>query len=112
MRPAVTHEIGVEAERGFLKMLKHVFNLDVPNDERAIEVLAEAGFYLLGDPDSVTAKIREFYDASGGFGTFLIVTGKDWATREKRARAMTRFMEELAPQLPDLEPEDASVAAE
>lgn len=112
LRPAVTHEISVQAERGFLKMLKHVFNLDVPNDERAIEVLAEAGFYLLGDPDSVAAKVREFYDASGGFGTFLIVTGKDWATREKRARSMTRFMEEVAPQLRDLIPEDASVAAE
>ncbi|MFT5488112.1 MAG: alkanesulfonate monooxygenase SsuD, partial [Alphaproteobacteria bacterium] len=89
LRPAVTHEIGVQAERGFLKMLKNVFNLDVPNDERAIDVLADAGMYLLGDPDSVAARIEEFYDASGGFGTFLIVTGKDWATREKRARSMT-----------------------
>ena len=68
--------------------------------------------YLLGDPDSVAAKIREFYDASGGFGTFLIVAGKDWATREKRARAMTRFMEEVAPQLRHLEPEDENIAAE
>jgi limonene 1,2-monooxygenase len=112
LRSAVTYEIGVQAERGFLKMLKNVFKLDVPNDERAIEVLAEAGMYLLGDPDSVAARIREFYDASGGFGTFLMVTGKDWATREKRARAMTRFMEEVAPQLRHLEPEDASITAE
>lgn len=112
LRPSVTHEIGVQAERGFLKMLKHVFNLDVPNDERAIEVLAEAGMYLLGDPDSVARGIKEFYDASGGFGTFLIVTGKDWATREKRARAMTRFMEEVAPQLRPLQPEDRIIAAE
>ena len=112
LRPSVTHEIGVQAERGFLKMLKNVFNLDVPNDERAIEVLAEAGFYLLGDPDSVAGKIKEFYDQSGGFGTFLIVTGKDWATREKRARAMTRFMEEVAPQLRHLQPEDLGVEVE
>lgn len=112
LRPAVTHEISVQAERGFLKMLKHVFNLDVPNDERAIDVLADAGMYLLGDPDSVAAKIEEFYDAAGGFGTFLIVTGKDWATREKRARSMTRFMEEVTPKLRHLDPASSSVAAE
>lgn len=112
LRPAVTHEINVQAERGFLKMLKHVFNLDVPNDEGAIDVLADAGMYLLGDPDSVAAKIEEFYNAAGGFGTFLIVTGKDWATREKRTRSMTRFMEEVAPKLRHLDPAESKVAAE
>lgn len=111
LRPAVTHEISVQAERGFLKMLKHVFNLDVPNDEGAIDALADAGMYLLGDPDSVAAQIEDFYTASGGFGTFLIVTGKDWATREKRARSMTRFMEEVAPQIRHLDPAASSTAA-
>ena len=112
LRPAVTHEIGIQAERGFLKMLKNVFGVDVPNDERAVEVLAEAGFYLLGDPDRVAGKVQEFYNESGGFGTFLIVTGKDWATREKRARSMTRFMEEVAPQLRHLDPVDTEIAAQ
>ena len=105
LRPSVTHEISIQAERGFLKMLKRLFDLDVPNDERGIEVLAEAEFYLLGEPDRVAAQIKEFYEESGGFGTFLIVAGKDWATREKRARSMTRFMEEVAPQLRHLEAE-------
>lgn len=99
LRPAVTAEIAVQAQRGFLKMLKNVFNLDVPNDHRAIEALAEAGFYYLGDPDSVAGQIADFHAESGGFGTFLIVTGKDWTTRENRARSMTRFMEEVAPRL-------------
>jgi alkanesulfonate monooxygenase SsuD/methylene tetrahydromethanopterin reductase-like flavin-dependent oxidoreductase (luciferase family) len=112
MRPAVTHEIGVQAERGFLKMLKNVFNLDVPNDERAIDVLADAGMYILGDPETVAARIQDFYEASGGFGTFLIVTGKNWATREKRARSMTRFMEEVAPKLRHLDPGESRIAAE
>ena len=104
LRPSVTYEIGIQAERGFLKMLKAVYDLEVPNDERGIEALVEAGFYYLGEPDRIAGQIRDFYDASGGFGTFLIVTGKDWATREKRARSMTRFMEEVAPQLRHLEP--------
>lgn len=104
LRPSVTYEISIQAERGFLKVIKTLLNLDIPNDARGIDVLADAGFYLLGEPDRIAGQIKDFYDASGGFGTFLIVTGKDWATREKRARSMTRFMEEVAPQLRHLEP--------
>ena len=112
LRPAVTFEIGVQAERGFLKMLKHVYDLKVPNDERAVEALADAGMYLLGPPNRIAEQIRTFYDEAGGFGTFLIVTGKDWATREKRFSSITRFMEEVVPQLSDLDPVDRDVAGE
>ena len=104
LRPSVTFEVSVQAERGFLKVAKEVLNIDVPNDEHAIEALAEAGLYLLGEPDRIADQIKDLHNAVGGFGTFLIVTGKDWATREKRARSMTRFMEEVAPQLRHLEP--------
>jgi len=110
LRPAVTHEIGFQAERGFLKMLDKVYGLHVPNDERGIEALVEAGFYLLGDADSVAGKIARFHDESGGFGTFLIVTGKDWATREKRERSMRLFMEQVAPQLRDTVPAEPAPA--
>lgn len=107
MRAAVTHEIGVQAERGFLKMLSKVYGVDVPNDSRAIEALVEAGFYVVGDGDSVAAQLKEFYDEAGGFGTFLMVTGKDWTTRENRERSMRLFMEQVAPQLRHLEPADS-----
>ena len=106
MRSHVTFEVGIQAERGFLKMLKNVYDLDVPNDDRAIEALADAGFYLLGPPGRIAEQITEFHEASGGFGTFLIVTGKDWANREKRERSMTRFMEEVAPQVRHLSASD------
>jgi limonene 1,2-monooxygenase len=111
MRPAVTYEVGVQAQRGFLTMMKTVYKIDVPNDESAIEALVEAGFYILGDPDSVAAKIEAFYRATGGFGTFLMVTGKAWATAEHRARSMRRFMEEVAPQLRHLDPGSEAVPA-
>ena len=110
LRPAVTHEIGVQAERGFLKMLARFYDLHVPNDERGIEALVEAGFYLLGDADSVAEKIARFHAESGGFGTFLIVTGKDWATRADRERSMRLFMEQVAPQLRDLVPDEPALA--
>ena len=85
-------------------MLKELFNVDIHNNEHGIEVLADAGFYLLGEPDRIADQIKKFYDDAGDFGTFLIVGGKDWAAREKRARSMTCFMEEVAPQLRHLEP--------
>ncbi len=49
-------------------------------------------------------QLREFYDAAGGFGTLLIVTGKNWATREKVFRSMRLFAEHVAPQLAGLVP--------
>ena len=104
LRDAVAYETSVQEQRGFLKMLKKMFDLEVPNDASAIDAYVEAGYYMIGDPDTVTAQLKDFYEESGGFGTLLIVTGKDWATREKRSRSMTRFMEEVAPQLRDLEP--------
>ena len=87
-------------------MLKSNYNLQFTGDTVSFDQLAEAGVYFLGDPDLVARQLRGFYDASGGFGTLLIVTGKDWATREKRARSMKLFMEHVAPQLRDLEPVD------
>ena len=59
---------------------------------------------MLGNPDDVAAKVKDLIETSGGFGTFLIVTGKDWTTRENRARSMRRFMEEVAPQFRGLTP--------
>ena len=49
LRAAVTHEISVQAERGFLKMLKALFDVEVPNDRNAIEALIEAEYENLSD---------------------------------------------------------------
>jgi limonene 1,2-monooxygenase len=108
MRAAVAYEVSVQGQRGFLAMLKRVYGLDVPNNANAIEALTESGFYIVGEPDNVAAEIKHYYDACGGFGTFLIVTGKDWATRAERDRSMRRFMAEVAPQLRHLDPVEAA----
>jgi hypothetical protein len=52
----------------------------------------------------VAEKLKQFHEESGGFGTLMMVTGKDWATREKRTRSMKLFMEQVAPKLRDLQP--------
>lgn len=104
LRPAITYELGFQVKRGLIGMLKSNYNWQFGGEDVSFDQLAEAGVYFLGDPDSVALQLREFYDASGGFGTLLMVTGKDWATREKRARSMKLFMEHVAPKLRDLEP--------
>ena len=104
LRDAVAFETGIQAQRGFHQMLKSVFGLDIDTGRNAIDSWAEAGIYILGDADSVAAELKDFYDASGGFGTLFIVTGKDWADRERRERSMRRFMDHVVPQLRDLNP--------
>jgi limonene 1,2-monooxygenase len=111
MRAAVAYEVGIQAQRGFLAMLKRLYGMDVPNGPRAVEALVESGTYIVGDPDQVAAGIARFRDAAGGFGTFLIVTGKDWGTRETRERSMRLFMSEVAPRLA-VEPVRAVAAGE
>jgi hypothetical protein len=66
-------------------------------------VLVEAGIYLVGDSQQITRQLKDFYIASGGFGTLLIVAGKAWANTEKRHASMRAFMTDVAPHLRELE---------
>src|SRR5262249_39900243 len=104
LRPFITHELSFQLKRGLIRIIKNNFGLQFPGDRVSFDQLAEAGMYFVGEPDRVARELREFYDASGGFGTLLIVSGKDWATREKRRRSMQLFMQEVAPKLRDLSP--------
>ena len=112
LRPAITYELGFQMKRGLMRLLKASYGLPITADEVSFDGLAEAGVYFLGDPDSVARQLREFYDAAGGFGTLLLVTGKDWATREKRERSMKLFMQHVAPKLRGLKPlRESDIAA-
>jgi alkanesulfonate monooxygenase SsuD/methylene tetrahydromethanopterin reductase-like flavin-dependent oxidoreductase (luciferase family) len=104
LRPAFTYELGYQKQRGFIRLINASYGLSLVESEVTFDQLAEAGIYYLGDPDTVARQLREFYDASGGFGTLLIVAGKNWATREKVFRSMRLFMEQVAPQLRGLVP--------
>jgi limonene 1,2-monooxygenase len=104
LRPAINYELGFQIARGLIRIIKSNYQLDIPGDRVTFDELAEAGVYVLGEPDAVAEELRAFHEAAGGFGTLLIVAGKDWATREKRARSMRLFMERVAPQLRGLTP--------
>ena len=99
MRSAVAFEVSIQADRGFLRMLKDRFGLDIPNDERAIDHLVDSGLYIVGTSGEVIDQLKRFYLDCGGFGTLLLVTGKDWATQEKRENSLRQFMSMVAPEL-------------
>ena len=104
LRPAINYELGYQMKRGLIRIITSNYDLGLKGDAVTFDQLAEAGIYFLGEPDSVAKQLREFYDAAGGFGTLLIVTGKNWATREKVFRSMRLFAEHVAPQLASLAP--------
>jgi limonene 1,2-monooxygenase len=105
LRADINYELGYQMKRGLIRLIKSNYDIGLKGDEVTFDQLAEAGVYHLGDPDSVAKELRDFYEAAGGFGTLLIVTGKKWATREKVFRSLRLFMEHVAPKLRDLVPD-------
>jgi alkanesulfonate monooxygenase SsuD/methylene tetrahydromethanopterin reductase-like flavin-dependent oxidoreductase (luciferase family) len=79
-------------------------------DDVTIEMLIDREVLFCGAPEQIYREITEFYEKTGGFGTLLLVTGKDWGTNEQRAESMRRFMTEVAPRLEALTPADMAMA--
>jgi alkanesulfonate monooxygenase SsuD/methylene tetrahydromethanopterin reductase-like flavin-dependent oxidoreductase (luciferase family) len=104
LRDAFNNELSFQKKRGFIRLINASYGLSLVENDVTFDQLAEVGLYYIGDPDTVARQLREFYEASGGFGTLLIVTGKHWATQEKVFRSMRMFMEHVAPKLRDLVP--------
>ena len=90
--------------------LQHLLPPGASSSEFTFERLIDSGFFFCGDPDTVYEGIKRFYDETGGFGTLLLIAGKDWGTREQRTRSMESFMTEVAPRLAAWNP-DADVRA-
>jgi alkanesulfonate monooxygenase SsuD/methylene tetrahydromethanopterin reductase-like flavin-dependent oxidoreductase (luciferase family) len=62
------------------------------------KLIKSDGFFV-GNPDTVYQGLKNFYDEVGGFGTLLIVAGRNWGNWEQRKRSWKLFMEEVAPKL-------------
>jgi limonene 1,2-monooxygenase len=68
-------------------------------DDLTVDLLRERGAYILGDPDDVANELAELCARLGGFGTLLLVGGKDVSSAAGRARSMALFASEVAPRL-------------
>lgn len=79
-------------------------------DDLTFDYMAESGYYWVGSPETVYQRIKDYYNECGGFGILLMPVGLPIATPRKRARSMTRFMEQVAPRLASLDPDHAAGA--
>ena len=73
------------------------------DDTITVEYLMDHS-WVVGDPDHCLRKIREAYDAVGGFGTLLQLT-QDWDPPEKGWKSMELFAKYIAPELRELWPD-------
>ena len=104
LRPAITYELGFQMKRGLINFSRTSYGLEVRARRGAPSTNSRRPASITwAIRTTVARQLQEFYEASGGFGTLLLVTGKDWATREKRARSMRLFMEQVAPKLRHLD---------
>ncbi|MBM2810111.1 MAG: hypothetical protein HW416_870 [Chloroflexi bacterium] len=105
LRDSLHHEI--EREK---RTLHHHFSECMPPsgkiEDISFDFLVDAGYYFVGDADTVYQRVKALYDEVGGFGVFLLRAGADRATRDERAQSMRLFMEHVAPRLREL-PSDA-----
>lgn len=75
-------------------------------DDITFDYLVDSGNLFVGSPDTVYHGLKDFYDQVGGFGLLMLHAGRDYATREKRAQSMKLFMDEVAPRLRALDPDE------
>lgn len=72
------------------------------------DYLCDTGNLFIGSPDTVRRHIEAFHDEVGGFGTFILHGGRDYATPEKVMRSLKLFSEEVMPRVKHVVPSPAS----
>jgi alkanesulfonate monooxygenase SsuD/methylene tetrahydromethanopterin reductase-like flavin-dependent oxidoreductase (luciferase family) len=78
-----------------LKALK--VDPQMPDDAVTVDYLCD-NIWIVGDVETVTAKLRRLYDDVGGFGTLLAI-GHEWRPRDAWLRSMTLLSTEVVPRL-------------
>ncbi len=101
-----------ESREGFARELQwrkgitpHLFKAypvgDETVDDLTVDMLQERGAFFVGSPDKVAAQLNEFAEETGGFGSVLLIGGKDVSTSAGRQRSYELFANYVAPQLVD-----------
>jgi limonene 1,2-monooxygenase len=65
--------------------------------------LLDRGLMFIGSAKTVAARIRQFYEDTGGFGVFLMVTGRDWGSYGQRQASMESFAADVMPSVRGLD---------
>ncbi len=91
---------------GFLDLIKP--DDTTPDEAITVDYLMNDR-WIIGDPDYCLEKIREVYDAVGGFGTLLQLT-QDWDPPEIGLKSLELFAKHVVPELKELTPGTPPVA--
>jgi alkanesulfonate monooxygenase SsuD/methylene tetrahydromethanopterin reductase-like flavin-dependent oxidoreductase (luciferase family) len=59
---------------------------------------------MVGSPETVARKIRDLYEAVGGFGG-LLIGATDWSDKTIWDRSMRLFTTDVMPRIADLTPD-------
>jgi alkanesulfonate monooxygenase SsuD/methylene tetrahydromethanopterin reductase-like flavin-dependent oxidoreductase (luciferase family) len=77
---------------------------ELPDSAVTPEYMAEH-LWLIGSPDTVEAKLRDLYGASGGFGTLLVLIYDYMEDQARWERSMNLLAKEVMPRLAEMVPE-------
>lgn len=72
------------------------------DSELTLDWMIDNGWWLVGSPDDVVARVKELYERLGGFGT-LVLNSRDWGTTDTMARSLEMFARYCIPALEGLE---------
>jgi limonene 1,2-monooxygenase len=65
--------------------------------EKVVDLMADAGFWIIGTPDDCVEGIKRLDEQSGGYGGFLVQT-IDWAKREQMLHSYELLARYVMPQ--------------
>ena len=73
----------------------------LPTIEQLVEVMGGTKIICIGTPEDAIEMIEALVEATGGFGTLLLLVGHDWASQEAANRSLELFAREVMPVFQD-----------
>lgn len=72
-----------------------------PTIEQLVEGMGGTKIICIGTPEDAIEMIEGLVEATGGFGTLLLLVGDDWASQEAANRSLELFAREVMPVFQD-----------
>jgi limonene 1,2-monooxygenase len=72
-----------------------------PTIEQLVEAMGGTKIICIGTPEDAIEMIEGLVEATGGFGTLLLLVGDDWASQEAANRSLELFAREVMPVFQD-----------
>jgi alkanesulfonate monooxygenase SsuD/methylene tetrahydromethanopterin reductase-like flavin-dependent oxidoreductase (luciferase family) len=114
---ALTGAIGRDFTQYFIPLLGQGRGLNalkidtsMPDSDISTEYMIDSDIFIVGDPETVAAKLRHLYEEVGGFGGVLGLAA-EWDNFAIWDRSMTLLATEVMPKIADLTGEPSAASA-